>query len=150
MKLVILNFFATLLLLIACSSDNSDTKRTPDTSNYSSTDSLLRHMDSVYNQRLKLLSETADSMFGQIAFGHSLEERKQYYTEMIQLERKARKYADSVIPDWNTNENWDLFINKKEEWVIELRRRYRFTKAQAESISYESYLRNWPLPEVIP
>lgn len=149
MKLVILNIFASLLLLIACSSDNRDTKRTTDTSIYSSSDSLLRHMDSVYNQRLKLLSKTADTMFGQIAFGHSLEERKHYYTEMIHLERRARNYADSAIPDWNTYENQALFIKKKKEWVSELRSLYGFTEAQAGSISYESYLRNWPLPEVV-
>lgn len=150
MKSFILYIVSLSLVLVVCTSDNSNTKRTADISDYSSTDSLMRRMDSVFDERSELLSKTADSMFGQIAFGRSLEERKLYYTEMIRLERKARKYADSVIPDWNSNENWNLFINKKEERVIELRRLYGFTKAQAESISYEAYLRNWPLPEVIP
>ena len=149
MKLVILNIFATLLLFIACSSDNSDTKRTPDTSNYSSTDSLLRHMDSVSRHEDSIYDAKADRVYGQFAFGRSLEDRRQYYTEMIHLVRKARNYADSAIPE-RSFENQDLFLSKKEEFVSSLRTKYGFTKVQADSISYEALWRKWPLPEVVP
>lgn len=148
MKLAFLNIFVSLMLLIACSSDNSDTKRKPDTSNNFSTDSLLRHMDSVSRYEDSIYSEKADRLYGPFAFGRSLEERRQYYTKMIHLERKARSYADSVIPG-RSFENLALFLDKKEEWVSYLRKQYGFTKAQAGSISYEALWRNWPLPEVV-
>lgn len=148
MKLVILNIFATLLLLIVCSSDKSDTKRTSDKSNYSSTDSILYHMDSVSRHEDSIWSARADRVYGQFAFGRSLEDRRRYFTEMIHLVRKARNYADSAIPE-RSFDNQDLFLSKKEEFVSSLRTKYGFTKIQADSISYEALWRNWPLPEVI-
>ena len=108
---------------------------------------------SIADQNFEDWPSIADSMFGEFTFGLTLEQRKTFYSLKIIYERKARRYADSVIPDWQTSattENWDLFVATKEKYVSELCEELGLSKAQSDSISYEAYLRNWPLPEPDP
>jgi len=83
-------------------------------------------------------------------FGMPLETRRELYDGLIHLNRRVEILADTRFPDWQSMENIRYGDSLREAFRDSIILHYGINLAILDSIRYEAYLFNWPLPEPLP